>query len=1083
MNKLDTFIKVKQRFLKSINLNFDLKEEQFLDSFVLQGSSLSCLHVMGTYLTETRQRAFTWTGPYGSGKSSLALFFSGLAGKNTDCETKYLEESVHAQLDPNLLDFFRTRESWDVVTVVGRNGNLTEDLISAANYSKLPLRAFLTKFAGDLSDQKKGAIIFIDELGKYLENGNADNCYALQEIAEFINKTDSSIVLIGILHQAFQAYADPNSLKQQEEWMKVQGRFADIPLIVSIDESLTLIGNSFEKSGKPPKSREFLALATRVVQNLNRTAKDRKLLAKQLVECWPLHPVSALLLGPISKKRFFQNTRSIFSFLCSKEINGFDEFIRITSLDSGKLFSPWMLFDYLKSNYEQAILAAPAEGKKWLVSEDGIERVEKNGSELELKIIKTIAILELFRAGSGLDATQELVSSSLNDYGQEEIEEALRRLQHTKIIIYKKYRNAYNLYEGTDVNIDEKLKKLQQKNDELPLSSLTSEIAFQPVVAHEHYDKTGALRWFRRLLTTKESLLDTITKAAADHRNGTFIACLINSSEEELKRLTDEAKEILVRLNNPLVAITFCNVKDRFKEQLKDYFNSLELSKDSEISDDRIARRELEEKLSLLQKDIFEEIQNIFSDKAWITLEDSELDSIYEQDLSRLASEICSRVYCSAPLFCNELINREKPSSQIKRAQKQLMHAMVVHGNEENLGISGFPPEMMIYLSLLKATGIHSYNENLGTFNFKLDNLKNNFSPVFSFLSELLRKEEQFNLNELCEKLSLPPFGIKKGLSPILLLAFVLAKRNEISIYLENVFQPSLTEELVDFWTISPKDISFKFIENNASNNALLSEISNALNLDRCASPLEVARELVKNLLALPTWVHNSSSVPPKELLMRDAILKAWDPIALIFKELPKIAESQDPKVIASTLQGMFKHLEELQPKKFDHFLSELYSFLGESDRNFETLKNRATKILSMDAPFQLKGFIGRIANSKDELTLTEGTLSICIGKPKNKWTEQDISTAHLRLAELCLSFKKLEALGYLKGYESPTRAFSILWGDRHQFLESRDFYNVQESESSKRFKEQLKTESKKFSKDEAVDALLSVLLDLTSNK
>ena len=188
--------------------------------------------------------------------------------------------------------------------------------------------------------KKKGAIIFIDELGKYLENGNADNCYALQEIAEFINKTDSSIVLIGILHQAFQAYADPNSLKQQEEWMKVQGRFADIPLIVSIDESLTLIGNSFEKSGKPPKSREFLALATRVVQNLNRTAKDRKLLAKQLVECWPLHPVSALLLGPISKKRFFQNTRSIFSFLCSKEINGFDEFIRITSLDSGKLFSP-----------------------------------------------------------------------------------------------------------------------------------------------------------------------------------------------------------------------------------------------------------------------------------------------------------------------------------------------------------------------------------------------------------------------------------------------------------------------------------------------------------------------------------------------------------------------------------------------------------------------------------------------------------------------------------------------------------------------------------------------------------------------
>ena len=38
-----------------------------------------------------------------------------------------------------------------------------------------------------------------------------------------------------------------------------------------------------------------------------------------------------------------------------------------------------------------------------------------------------------------------------------------------------------------------------------------------------------------------------------------------------------------------------------------------------------------------------------------------------------------------------------------------LIKAMLECGVQENLGITGYPPEMSVYLSLLSDTGIHRY--------------------------------------------------------------------------------------------------------------------------------------------------------------------------------------------------------------------------------------------------------------------------------------------------------------------------------------------------------------------------------------
>ena len=52
-----------------------------------------------------------------------------------------------------------------------------------------------------------------------------------------------------------------------------------------------------------------------------------------LEACWPLHPVVACLLGPISRRRFGQNQRSIFGFLNSSEPHGFQDFLNDTAAE------------------------------------------------------------------------------------------------------------------------------------------------------------------------------------------------------------------------------------------------------------------------------------------------------------------------------------------------------------------------------------------------------------------------------------------------------------------------------------------------------------------------------------------------------------------------------------------------------------------------------------------------------------------------------------------------------------------------------------------------------------------------------
>ncbi|RUV92681.1 hypothetical protein [Mesorhizobium sp. M1A.F.Ca.IN.020.04.1.1] len=82
MTKLADIVKVERRFALSARIDTDLNGTPPLTGYVLQASVRKSLMAMLTGIAEGSQYAFTWTGPYGGGKSCAALLVANLVAGN-----------------------------------------------------------------------------------------------------------------------------------------------------------------------------------------------------------------------------------------------------------------------------------------------------------------------------------------------------------------------------------------------------------------------------------------------------------------------------------------------------------------------------------------------------------------------------------------------------------------------------------------------------------------------------------------------------------------------------------------------------------------------------------------------------------------------------------------------------------------------------------------------------------------------------------------------------------------------------------------------------------------------------------------
>ena len=242
-----------------------------------------------------------------------------------------------------------------LVKIVGSSNN-PEKVVEQALWSVIPsldgefnnLFELLETLCNTGKDEHDGFILFIDEMGKLLEaaaHGKGD-VFFFQQLAEFAARK-GRLLIVGVLHLAFNEYSGRLPQEAKREWLKVAGRFNDLSLNISGEEQLELISRAIEvESGKSrPNPKHCEAVASEIQSKRRGTSPS---LAQTLEACWPLHPATAALIGPLSKRQFGQNQRSIFGFLNSAEISGFRDFLN-KSNSINDVYSPWDFWDYLQT--------------------------------------------------------------------------------------------------------------------------------------------------------------------------------------------------------------------------------------------------------------------------------------------------------------------------------------------------------------------------------------------------------------------------------------------------------------------------------------------------------------------------------------------------------------------------------------------------------------------------------------------------------------------------------------------------------------------------------------------------------------
>jgi hypothetical protein len=1058
MTNITNTVHIARRFQRSIRIDKDLGDPKALEGFICPHSSTDVLLTMAQHVRETSHGAFTWTGPYGTGKSSLVVALSALLNGNNELRNKAAKVFGRETASALWKKLPISAKGWRVLPVVGRRehpvrviGEAIEQCgLSATKHRRVwtekELVLCLEEIAARSPKTYGGLIVFIDEMGKFLEAAaqESTDIYFFQQLAEAASRSGQRLIVIGVLHQAFEEYAHRLSHQMRDEWAKIQGRYIDLAINTAAEEQIDLLSRAIESPHKPAKAGPLAKAVAKIVRP--ERAADADHLAVTLESCWPLHPAVACLLGPISRRRFGQNQRSLFGFLNSSEPHGFQDFIRRAT--QNELYGPDRLWNYLRANLEASILASP-DGHRWAMAAEALERCESLGGDaLHLRILKTIAVIDLFKERSGLVASVELLRACIAGVSENALKKALDKLSGWSLINFKKYLNSYAVFAGSDFDVDQAVREAIERVEDLDFGTLRQLASLQPILAKRHYHKSGALRWFAVNLVPLKELADAARLFDGDSNTiGRFILAIPTEGEKEEQALrlcreagrrSDEWDIIiglsrqswgLVELARELIALE--NVRnDR-----------------SELAGDPVARREVMARLATLQAQVETELHRAFDTATWFR-KHHEPQACQYASLNGLASELADRRFRESPHLHNELLNRQEPSVSAIAAQNILLRRMVLGEGEARLGIDGFPAEGGLFVSILEGSGLYAKTRHGYRFiGPRPDNDPNRLGPIWKAAENFLRQHggRTVSIAEIYDLWRKPPFGVKDGIMPVLAVAFILTQRDSIAVYREGIFRARFDDVDVDYLAKDSAIIQLRWMNLSDVARKLLSgmaEVVRALDSANALvhlEPIDVGRGLVAIHEQLPQWTKRTTRLSANAIRIRNLFKRAIDPNRFIFDDIPEIAGgalnlSRDAdlrRVVAGVREG----LEELAQayasmlhRVRDMMLTEL-QVPNLSPQSLSELRDRAKTILNVSGDFRLDAFIGRLVQFDGSDGEVEGIASLAANKPPRDWADPDVDRANIEIADLAQQFIRIETFARVKGRPQKRDALAVMVG------------------------------------------------------
>ena len=987
-------ITLKNRFNKSTNIIYD-KED--CKDYIITQSTKDTLY---TLFKLNYHNSIALIGAFGCGKSSLLLYINTLLAKiehSQDCLTQLRDR------DKELFDMYKefTKDREFIrIKIIGEHISFKSQFkhsIYEHKYLKRTIKYLkeneqyvmskaLSYIDKDLEKSKYSDIIFsIDEFGKFIEFGldniHTNDIFDLQTLSEYINKKNNYKLIIS-LHKSFNEYTNSITNISYTDWDKIQGRFENIVFKDDYYEMLNIFKEtiSLTESKTIKKAQSLIAsICSEAILNKNGN------LFEKIV---PIHPFSAIAISEIFT-RYFQNQRSIFSFLFSTEPNAFQEFIA-KEQEKITLYSLPNLYNYVTYLLKVYNILLP-DREMWYKAEYRLQssRVTTN---IKQDIIKTIALIHSFKLLNLITSNKKnLVLSLIDRYSEKDIEKSIEELIDDNILVYQEQTKSFSLLEDSNININKELKRRLEDNRSIDFEKqLNHFIIDKFIVAKRYFVEYGTKRYFEKVYILKSENLKKYSYK-------------IIFSDSETSLLQQESKKSTTSLFIPLEDLSHIKILIKKIYVLKEI------------------QEEFSTKISIDTKEI---IINMLSDYS-ITLEKllnvSYLNSsiFYKGEefpysskkLQELLSKISKNAYPDTPMINNYSFNHTIAHKGTSTTTiKKLFIAMLEKPHLKNLGIEKLPAEKALYLSVIERAGIHKEINGLYTLSEPNDL---NFLTVWKYIAKLLSKK--ILLDELIVKLEEEPYGLNRTTALFIISLFILVHREKVNIFRENTYTYQLTiDMLMNMWKASKK-FQLQLIElSKEEQNLFKSYVEITTNYsdynyskDKVVS---IIRTLHNKFSALPKYAKQTQKLSKKAIALRGAIISMKDPKDAFFVEFPKALGYSSIKNISNsefieTFKQAFNEIALCYKEEvvsLEKYIAEIFYFEYKAfpyGNSLLQLSQKLNKIDSLD--IQTKALIRSFTFSQTFLSFIDSVSIILINKKLDECYDNDIVILKAKLKDV----------------------------------------------------------------------------------
>ncbi len=642
-----------------------------------------------------------------------------------------------------------------------------------------------------------GFIIIYDEFSRFLQGLPTDlineTMQDIQDLAEVADR-EAALHFMLITHKNLRQYFTGFNDEIAKEFQRVEKRLRQYN--ISSDQATFLkiaqviLNENLEQ--KPIIDPKLVPMMTKGIQTfplfpiLN--VEDRQ---RVIVESlYPVHPVTVYLLPKLSSV-FGQNERTLFTFLESNETGGLQN--HTSKTDS--YYLPHKLFDYFFTSTEDTEMSNEV-AEQFVLYRKALSRVNVEEVKLDVveAILKFISLWQICKTSIHQKLTTEFLQFSLL-LEDDVLEYALKKLTDVKAIRFNSLTHVWEIHTGSIIDLQQKI-EMQKKsfvlNPEVVRNVLLTDFKAKYFFPNYFNDENEMTR-FAKVTLILESELKSLKQYRLKNSQYDVNIYYIIADKSNPKKVFDYisnkqsfSKEIYVVHPEPV-------------KKIKSYLLNAAVLKELTLDKNLLAEdKGILEEIKILKNEAaytiakyINKLHRLDSDLLWYHV-DSTQNPQSVKELSTWLSMICATLYPLTPKIVNDSFNRMNISSQQKAGSKQVIDAILEHPKDEQFGISGTGPSYAIYAAVFKNNG--HFEQNVHKVHYE-NIVYKPYAMLRQEILALLERKPTGSFADLVRIFTSSPYGIRRPVVPVLLVALLRDRWSEFMLYRNEIFVPGLNGE------------------------------------------------------------------------------------------------------------------------------------------------------------------------------------------------------------------------------------------------------------------------------------------------